>query len=377
MNRLRRRTLSGVRALPVLLSLLLACSSPAGPIRIGLAGPFTDSVGAPMRRAAELAVEQVNAAGGIAGRPIELVIRNDYGDPDSAVTVASDLVAAGVVAVVGHVYSGTTLASAPVYNAAGVLQISPSSAATSVTEAGTWTFRVCPSELQQGAALARFADSHLHLHRGTILYLNDDYGRGLRRTFDNEFSRVGGEIDAKVPYLTSHPDVGAYLDRLIKSDHSQFVFLAGNKDDAISILAQARARKLTIPFLGGNALEGLEEAGSLAEGSYITNAYLPSLDTPQNHRFVQAYARKYPTALPPNQPAAATYDILHMLTDAMRRAGTDRVKLRDAVADIGRGAPPYQGVTGEIAFDEHGDVPKQRVIIGRVEGGRIRAVEGL
>ncbi len=330
-----------------------------------------------MRRAAELAVEQINLTGGITGRPVELVIRDDFGDPDSAVNVATELVASGVVAVIGHVYSGTTLASAPVYNGAGVLEISPSSSAPSVTDAGTWTFRVCPSDLQQGAALARFADSHLHLHQGTILYLNDEYGRGLRRTFDTEFSRVGGEIDAQLPYLTAEPDVSAYLERLIKHDHSQFIFLAGNKDEAISILRQARGRKLGIPFMGGDALEGLEEAGALAEGTYISNAYLASFDTPANRLFVQAYARKYPTVIPPNQPAAATYDILFMLKDAMRRAGTDRVKLRDAIAEIGRGAPPYEGVTGEIAFDENGDVPRQRVIIGRVESGQVRAVEGL
>ncbi len=142
-----RRT--GTASSPRTLSRLFPGSRP---IRIGLAGPFSDSVGAPMKRAAELAVEQINQAGGIGGRRIELVARDDYGDPDSAVGIATDLEAAGVVAVVGHVYSGTTLAAAPVYNGSRtpVLQISPSSSAPAVTDAGDYTFRTWPERPATG-----------------------------------------------------------------------------------------------------------------------------------------------------------------------------------------------------------------------------------
>jgi branched-chain amino acid transport system substrate-binding protein len=330
-----------------------------------------------MKRAATLAVEQINLTGGISGQPVELIIRDDFGDPDSAVTVATELDAAGVVAVIGHVYSGTTLASAPVYNAARLLQISPSSSSPLVTDAGDFTFRTCPSDLQQGEALARFVADRLSLKRGTILYLNDEYGRGIRATFSQEFSRRGGRIDETDPYLGATPEVGPYLERLARRNTSEFVFLGGNRSEAEEALRVARARGIKVPFLGGDALEGLEEAGPLAEGTYISNAYLASFDTPINREFVRAYARKYPGSTAPNQPAAATYDILFMLKATMNRVGTDRIKLRDAVAEIGRGTPPFEGVTGEIAFDEHGDVPRQRVIIGRVESGRVRAVEGL
>jgi branched-chain amino acid transport system substrate-binding protein len=330
-----------------------------------------------MRRAAELAVEQINLTGGIAGRPVELVIKDDFGDPDSAVNVATALDAAGVVAVIGHVYSGTTLASAPVYNSAHLLQISPSSSSPLVTDAGEYTFRTCPSDLQQGEALARFAADRLNLKRGTILYLNDEYGRGLRATFAREFSRRGGRIDETDPYLGSTPSVGPYLERLALRRTSEFILLGGNRSEAEEVLRVARARGIKVPFLGGDALEGLEEAGLLAEGTYISNAYLASFDTPINREFVRSYARKYPGSTAPNQPAAATYDILFMLKATIARVGTDRIGLRDAIANIGRSSPPFEGVTGEIAFDDHGDVPKQRVIIGRVESGKVRAVEGL
>jgi branched-chain amino acid transport system substrate-binding protein len=374
-----RRWPAGAPVLPFVLTVLFACSPGDRPIRIGLAGPFSDSVGAPMRHAAELAVRQINSAGGIGGRPIELIARDDFGDPDSAVNVAEALEAAGVVAVIGHVYSGTTLAAAPVYNGARspVVQISPSSSAPAVTHAGAYTFRTCPSDLQQGAALARFAAERLGLKRGTILYLNDDYGRGIRTTFASEFARRGGMLDDIDPYIGPTPAVEPFIERLARRRTSQFIFLGGNLGEAAEVLRIARARGVTVPMLGGDALEGLEEIGRLADDTYISNAYLPSFETPKNRAFVLAYARAFPESLHPNQPAAATYDIVYLLRGVIARVGTSRPKIRDAVAAIGRSSPPFEGVTGEIAFDENGDVPHQRVIIGRVEGGQVRAVEGL
>lgn len=361
----------------VSLALLVACSSHTGPIRIGLAGPFSDSIGAPMLRAAQLAVSEINAGGGVAGRPFELIIRDDFGDPDTAVAIASDFEGAGVVAVVGDVYSGTTLAAAPVYNAAHIVQISPSSTSPLLTSAGDYTFRVCPGDNRQGEALARFTADRLGLKRGTILYLNDEYGRGIRTPFSQEFSRLGGQIDALDPYLGSHPAVGPYLDRLQRAGTSEFVFLGGNYGEAEEVVRVARARGIRLPFLGGDALEGLETAGTLVDGTYLSSAYLASFDSPKNREFVAAYGRKYPGSRPPSQAAAATYDILHLLKGALARAGTDPVRLRDAVAEVGRTAPAFEGVTGEIAFDANGDVPRQRVIIGRIEAGQVRAVEGL
>lgn len=379
MNQLPRRWMAGAPVLPLVLAVLLTCAPGGRPIRIGLAGPLSDSVGAPMRHAAELAVQEINRAGGIGGRRIELIARDDFGDPDSAVSIAADLEAAGVVAVVGHVYSGTTLAAAPVYNGSRtpVVQISPSSSAPAVTGAGDYTFRTCPSDLQQGAALARFTADRLGFKRGTILYLNDEYGRGIRTTFASEFARRGGTIDDIDPYLGQTPDVGAYIERLARRKTSQFIFLGGNLGEAAEVLRVARARGVTLPILGGDALEGLEEIGGLAEGTYISNAYLASFDSRRNRAFVDAYRRQFPSSLPPNQPAAATYDILYLLRDVIAQVGTNRRRIRDAVARVGADGHPFEGVTGQIAFDQNGDVPRQRVIIGRVENGQVRAVEGL
>ena len=358
--------------------LISACRLSSGPIRIGLAGSLSDPVGVPMKHAAELAVEEINAAGGIGGRPLELVQRDDYADPDSAVFVATDLYEAGVSAVIGHLFSSTTLAAAPVYNGGAdpVAAVSPSSSSPEVSTAGDYTFRICPSDLAHGAALARWVYDTLALHRGAVLYLNDQYGRGVRQTFVKDFTRRGGVLQSIDPYLGDVPHVGPYLDRLAKGSGTDFLLVAGNRLEAEEILRQARKRGLTMPVLGGDGLEGIEAAGLLAEGVYLSAAYLPTLSTPANKAFLQAYRRKFPSAGLPNQPAAATYDAVYLLRDVIARAGTKRQAIRRELARVGTGAPAFRGVTGVVAFDSRGDVPNQAVYIGVVRNGNVRLAGG-
>jgi branched-chain amino acid transport system substrate-binding protein len=357
-------------------SLLLACacSGSSDPIRIGLAGTLSDPVGVPMKLAAELAVQEINALGGIKGRPVELVERDDYADPDSAVFIATDLYEAGVSAVIGHIFSGMTLAAAPVYNGGDdpVVAISPSSSSPDVSSAGDYTFRICPSDLAHGIALAKWVHDTLHFERGAVLYLNDQYGRGVRQTFVRDFVRRGGVLQSIDPYVGDTPQVGAYLDRLKKIGGAEFLVVAGNRGEGEEILRQARKRGLTMPVLGGDGLEGIEAAGSLAEGVYLSSAYLPTIGTPKNQAFVKAYQAKYPSAGLPNQPAAATYDAVYLLRDVIRRAGPKREAVRRELSRTGAGAPAFRGVTGSVSFDVKGDVPNQSVYIGVVHGGTVR-----
>jgi branched-chain amino acid transport system substrate-binding protein len=108
----------------------------------------------------------------------------------------------------------------------------------------------------------------------------------------------------------------------------------------------------------------------------VSAAYLAGLDTPKNRAFVEAFHRRYPQAASPNQPAAATYDIVYLLRDVISRVGTDRVAVRNGVAAVGNAMPAFEGVTGSIAFDRNGDVPKQRVTIGVVHNGTVQPAEG-
>ena len=360
------------------LVMVAACSAPTSPIRIGLAGSLSDPVGLPMKHAAELAVEEINARGGVEGRPLELVQRDDYADPDSAVFVATDLYEAGVSAVIGHLFSGMTLAAAPVYNGGAdpVAAISPSSSSPDISTAGDYTFRICPSDLAHGAALARWVYDTLGLGRGAVLYLNDQYGRGVRQTFVRDFTRRGGVLESIDPYLGDTPQVAPYLDRLARLGGTGFLVVAGNRGEAEEVLRQARKRGLTMPVLGGDGLEGIEGAGALAEGVYVSAAYHPTIATPANKRFLDAYRKKFPSEGLPNQPAAATYDAVYLLREVMVRAGSERAEVRRELARVGTRAPAFRGVTGTVTFDSKGDVPNQAVYIGVVNNGAIRLAGG-
>jgi branched-chain amino acid transport system substrate-binding protein len=374
-------TLIAPRTVALLLAMAVSagCGAAAnGPIRIGVAGSFSDPIGLPMKQAAELAAEEINAAGGINGRRLELVTRDDYADPDSAVFVASDLYDTDVSAVVGHLFSGMTLAAAPVYNGGDdpVVAISPSSSSPEVTAAGEYTFRVCPSDLAHGTVLAHWVRDRLHLTHGAVLYLNDEYGRGIRQTFVSEYIQLGGDLQAVYPYLGERPEVGAYLDRLAKGLRPEFIVVAGNRSEAEEVLRQARKRGLAMPVLGGDGLEGIQEAGELAEGVYLSSPYFPSIPSAANRRFVEAFHRKYPDAGMPNQPAAATYDAVYLLRDVIAQVGPNRTAIRRALAGVGSVTPPFEGVTGTVAFDGNGDVPNQNVYIGMVRRGAVQVVDG-
>jgi branched-chain amino acid transport system substrate-binding protein len=245
-----------------------------------------------------------------------------------------------------------------------------------VRGAGQFTFRISPSERAPGTALAHWVRARLHLTRGAVLYLNDEYGRGIRQTFVTEYSRLGGDLMAVDPYLGERPEVGPYLDRLARGPHPEFIVVAGNVSEAEEVLRQARKRGLNMPVLGGDGLEGIQEAGELAEGVYLSSPYFPSIRSTANRRFVEAFRRKYPSAGMPNQPAAATYDAIYLLRDVIARVGPDRAAVRRALAGVGSISPPFEGVTGTVAFDGSGDVPNQNVYIGLVRHGAVEVVDG-
>jgi branched-chain amino acid transport system substrate-binding protein len=354
---------------------IAGCGDDTRPILIGWGGgPLNDSTVAPSLHTAELAIAEINAAGGIHGRPLRLVILEDGGEPDSAVRVATRLVDSGVVAVIGHIYSSTTLAAAPVYNNPHnpVLQISPSATSPLITQAGPYTFRVCPSDLQYGGALAHFVQQSLKLTRGAVLYVNNDYGRGVRRTFEREFSLLSGEVTEVDPFLEANPEVGAYLERVTQGQGAEFLILAANIDEGTKVLQAIRDRGYKGPVLGGDGLDGIEDAGTIGEGVYVATVYLPSQNTERNRKFLSAYREKFPLGNPVDYSAAATYDIVYLLRDAMLRGGTGRKDLRDAVAAVGQSEPAFDGLTGSIAFDENGDVPRLNIQVGVIRNGTLR-----
>jgi branched-chain amino acid transport system substrate-binding protein len=356
----------------------LACGGKT-PIRIGLMSSFDDPLGRPLRFGAQLAVQEINAKGGVDGRLLELVEQNDGGNADTAVKAATALVESDAVAVIGGAFSGPTLAAAAVLNDAEhpVLQITPSGTLPAISDAGPWTFRACPSDLAHASALARYVRQGLRLERAAVLYMNNNYGRGFRTAFEEEFRHLGGTVVTADPYLSARvADAAPYLDRIAQERRAQIIVAASYETDGTTLLRMARARGIDIPFAGGDGLEGIEREGSVGEGTYQTAAYLANLTSAANVEFVAKYRRQFADQPPPNNTAVVTYDAVHLLARLMDEVGTDRKALRDALAQVGRGRPAYDGVSGRIAFDSLGDVPEKRVLIAQARSGVARAVEG-
>lgn len=356
---------------PLLVAAQLACGTDR-PIVLGLAGPFSEARGSSMRLASELAVREINAAGGVRGRTLELRIHDDSTRADVAVRVARVLYAdPRVAAVIGHLTSGATLAASPIYNGGRtpVALISPSASAPAVSSAGPYTFRVCPTDVLHGTRLAEFARRQLRAQTVALLYQNDEYGRGIRQTFLESFTRMGGSVVMDDPYVPDLPSFEPYLQRLRGRGGADVLVIGGTAAVARRILATLDTVRLAPRVMGGDALSGLE-AEPRAAGVLISAAYLPDLPEPRNLPFVEAYRRAYPNQALDHRGAAA-YDIVHLLARAIEAVGSDRRRVRDYLAGVGSVTPPFEGVTGRIAFDENGDVPDKTVVIGVVRDGRL------
>ncbi|HKJ93079.1 MAG TPA: ABC transporter substrate-binding protein [Longimicrobiales bacterium] len=354
---------------------LTACAQPGNTVEIALAGPVSTPAYVSMQHAANMAVAEINAAGGVGGRTLELVVRDDSTRPERAIAIATELVAdPRVVAVVGHLNSAATLAAAPIYNdpARGLVNVSPASSSPLVTDAGPWTFRVCPSDLQHGPALAAWAVNHLRDRRAVVLYSNDDYGRGVLTSFSDAFRALGGQVLSQDPYLPAmldsigNPD--PYLRRGIRN-HMNVLVIAGQAADGAAVLRQARADGYAGAVMGADGLTGLRDAGSVANGVYVSSAWLPDQPGEASQQFVQAYRERYNAA--PDQFGAMTYDAVRLLAQAIGEVGPDRTAIRNYLERVGRGSPAFRGVSGTIAFDQNGDVANTNVVVGVIRDGKL------
>ena len=330
-----------------------------------------------MLMAARLAVKEINDAGGVNGRLLALDSLDDSASTVRAIAVAQQLRDdPRVVAVIGHLTSATTIEAANIYNAGRpVVAISPSASNPDLSGLGRYTFRVCATDLAHGAYLARFALQQLGARSAAVIYLNDDYGRGILGTFTDEFRRLGGTVVAEDPVLPSTADLGPYLEILQRDSRAEVLMIAGDRATGVAVLRQARARGITLPIIGGDGLAGIESEGALADGVHVTSNYLPDLPGERNARFLQAYA-EISGGQQPDHRGAGAYDAVQVIAEAIRESGPNRRSIRDALARLGSDRPAYDGVTGRITFDENGDVPNKAVYAGVVRGGRLVLATG-
>lgn len=365
---------------PLLLGGCEGADGNADEVRIAIVGPMETSYGVAMRRATDMAVERINSDGGINGRTLTVEVRDDGMDESRAIEIASELKEdPAILAVVGHVTSAATLAAARVYNDGedGLLEISPTASSPELSEAGDWTFRVCPSDLEHGPALARLLNEDLAVDRAEVLYANDGYGRGLQASFSEAFIAAGGQVVGRDPFLPEYTQnegtLDPYFERATNAGIGGMV-IASLVDEAIAIIRTARDLGYEGSIVGADGLLGIQQAGEVAEGVYVSAPFLPDPPAEEARAFVDSFSQRYGEE--PDAFAALSYDAVGLVAEAIRDAGADRRAIRDHVANLRSEADAYHGVTGAIRFDENGDVVNKRVVIGVVRDGRIVAVSG-
>ncbi len=321
-----------------------------------------------------LAVEELNAAGGVLGKKLKLLTEDNQSKAGESANAVNKLVAKdGVVAVLGEVASSRSLEAAPICQSNKTPMISPSSTNPKVTETGDYIFRVCFIDPFQGTVMANFARKTLKAQKIAVFTdVKSDYSKGLAKFFKEAYTKAGGQIASELDYNGGDKDFKGQL-TAIKSSAPDGIFVPGYYTDAALICIQAKEVGLNVPIFGGDGWESekLTEIGQEAvEGTYFSTHYTPDAGGDKGKIFVEAYKKRYNGKLP-DAMAALGYDSAMILADAIKRAGsTEGPKIREALA----ATKDYDAVTGKITINAQRDADKSAVIL-QVKGGKFSYVE--
>lgn len=351
-----------------------AASSAGAPILVGHYGSLTGSkstFGRSTDNAIKLAIEEVNAAGGVSvngtKRPVKLISEDTEGKAEKAGTVVTKLITRDkVVAVIGEVASSISMQGAPVCQQNQVPMITPSSTNPEVTLKGDYIFRVCYIDPFQGFAMARFAKDELKMTKIAVLFdQSGAYSVGLKDEFNKHFGSMGGTIVSEQAYKEGDADFKAQLTR-IREAKPEAIFIPGYYTDIAGISIQARQLGMTMPLLGGDGWDSEElgkNAGANIEGCFYTNHYAPDQPSPIVQDFVKRYQAQFKGV--PDGLAALGYDAAKVLFAAIEKSGaTSGPKLRDAIAQTNG----VVGVTGSITLNATRDAVKPIVVVERKNG---------
>jgi len=356
-----KRIVVPIILLGCLLINLTGCGGAKDTIKIGLQGPMTGDYayeGKGFQNALNMLVEQVNAAGGINGKQVELIVEDDAGDPTQSALVAQRLVDAKVVAVIGAYNSTATEPASEIYNEAGILHVTPSSTAVRLTTKGfPRFFRVCFLDDRQGLFAAKFMQEVLGAKNVGILHDNSTYAQGLAEETKHYAETLGLTVGF---YDAINPDDQDFTPILTKigAANLDVVYFTGYHSQAGLLLKQSAELGLTVKWVGGNAANNpvmVEIAGiKNAEGVFVTTEPLPKdLNYPEAQKFVADYKAKYGEE-PDSVWTIMAGEAFNVIRIAMEQTkSTDSATLAEYLHTQMKNV---NGLTGPIlGFDEKGD----------------------
>jgi branched-chain amino acid transport system substrate-binding protein len=309
-----------------------------------------------------LAVDEMNAKGGVKGRKIKLITMDNQGNSAEAAAVVTRLIEQErVIALLGEVASARSRAAAPIAQARGIPMISPSSTNIDVTQAGNFIFRTCFIDPFQGTVMAKFANENLKVKNVAILRdISSDYSVGLANHFKQKFEEFGGKVVGDYSYQDKDVDFKAQLTE-VKSKNPDAIFIPGYYTQVGLIARQARELGITATLMGGDGWDSpkLSEIGQNAvEGAYFSNHFSNETKDPIAVEFMQRFQARYKKS--PDGLSAAGYDAAKVLLAAMERANELKpAAIRDAIAST----VDFPGVTGKITIDSDRNANKSAVVV--------------
>ncbi len=356
---------------PVLIVVALATSAAAQDrIKVGEFASLTGgnaSFGQSSHKGTQLAIEAINAAGGVLGKNLQLITEDDQSLAGQPATIVQKFIAEDkVVAVLGEVASSKSLEAAPICQQNHIPMISPASTNPKVTEVGDYIFRICFIDPFQGTVMAKFALAQGWKKVAVLTDVKQDYSVGLADFFVKYFTAHGGEIVKEQKYSTGDKDFKPQLTSL-KGAQPDAIFVPGYYAEVALIGKQARLLGLKVPLLGGDGWVGdslLKVAGNSLDGSFFSCHFSAEDKSPAVQDFVAKFRARYQET--PDDMAALGYDSAMILAEAIKRAGTtEGDKLRDAIA----ATKNHPGITGNITLDAQRNAAKPAVILTIRDGG--------
>lgn len=371
----------GARAALLFAALGFAASAAraAEPIRIGEIEPLTGkeaAFGQSSHRGIQLAIAEINAAGGVLGRPLQLVTEDNQSKAGDSATIAKKLVAREHVVAILHGGTSTQcIEAAPICQNARIPLVATTATSEQVTGMGTYVFRTCFVDSFQGVVLAKFARTSLHARRAALLTsVSSAFSVGLSKVYRDAFTAAGGEVVAEQKYSEGDKDFRAQL-TAIRAAKPDVLVAMGYYTEGGLVCRQARELGLTQPILSADGWEAPELVtigGPAVNGAYYSTHYSSESSAPEVQEFVRRFRAAYGNVAP-DSLAALAYDGARILADAITRAGaTDGPKLREALA----ATRDFSGVTGRTTIDAKRNASKPAVIL-KLEDGHPHFVESV
>lgn len=374
------RAISAIALLGAGMLALTACSGSGGgeggdeTITLGytatLSGDFA-SYGLEMREGVDLAIEQINAKGGVDGHKLATDVVDDEGKPANGPVIAQEFCDnTKIPAVLGFSFSSVALSGLPVYTQCGLPVVASAVTSPELTGASDIFFRTVFTDAYQGSEAAKFWVENRGVKNVAVLYQQDDYGKGVADAFSKELKELGGTVTSSQAYQLGTVNFGSTVDTALKDDPDA-VFIGGFYTEAGKIVNQIRDAGSDVPIFASDGSASpvfLDLAGKNGDGVELYSAFSSSDPRAEASGFVEAFKKKYDKE--PSSWAALAYDATNVVAQAIEKAGgTDRAKVAEEI----RNTKDFNGVSGSITFDKDGN-RVGTLTFQRVEDGKFTVI---